>query len=48
MTALVAQLRRAPSFSFPIRGLFATLFAVELRQAVALSQRDEGAYLWGL
>lgn len=46
MTAIVAKLNRAPSFQ--IRGLFATLFAVELREAVARSQHDEGAYRWGL
>lgn len=46
MTAIVAKFQRAPSF--PIRGFFATLFAVELREAVNRTQRDEGAYLWGL
>lgn len=46
MTALVAKLTQAPSFH--IRGLFATLFATELREASARTQRDEGAYLWGL
>ncbi|MDB5798314.1 MAG: hypothetical protein JWP36_2216 [Paucimonas sp.] len=46
MTALVTALTQIPSFQ--IRGLFATLFAVELREAVARDQREEGAYLWGL
>jgi hypothetical protein len=46
MTAIVAKLARVPSFKF--RGLFATLFAVELREAAAQSHGDEGAYRWGL
>jgi hypothetical protein len=46
MTAIVTKLVQTPTFQ--IRGLFAALFAVELREAVARTQRDEGAYRWGL
>ena len=46
MSAIVAKLSYVPSFQ--VRGLFATLFATELREAVARTQRDEGAYRWGL
>jgi hypothetical protein len=46
MTALVLKLNRASGFQ--IRGLFATIFAVELREAVARTQHDEGAFRWGL
>lgn len=46
MSALVTKLSQAPRFKF--RGLFAILFAAELREAMALTQRDEGALLWGL
>lgn len=46
MSAIFALLSRLPALN--IRGLFATFFAEELRQAVARDKRlDRSDYLWG-
>ena len=46
MSAILALLSRLPAFD--IRGLFATIFAEELRQAVARDKRHvRSDYLWG-